>query len=85
MGEDARIEDAQAPKSARFELEGTADLASVAVVKNNRVAYETSAGSASLAGEYVDPAETRHTDSYYLRVLQEDGEMAWSSPIWITP
>jgi hypothetical protein len=23
-------------------------------------------------------------DYYYVRVIQQDGEMAWSSPIWVT-
>ena len=24
------------------------------------------------------------SDYYYVRVIQQDGEMAWSSPIWIS-
>jgi len=28
---------------------------------------------------------TRATDFYYVRVIQQNGQMAWSSPIWVEP
>ena len=31
-----------------------------------------------------DPADSRGTDFYYVRVIQRNGQRAWSSPIWIT-
>ena len=33
--------------------------------------------------EWLDKAEARSGDYYYLRVIQRDGHMAWSSPIWV--
>jgi hypothetical protein len=48
------------------------------------VVHTESSSTSSLAAEYVDTAETVGTDFYYLRVTQADGEMAWSSPIWLT-
>ena len=41
------------------------------------------------AGQYeimevlVDTARERDADYYYLRVRQENGQMAWSSPVWV--
>jgi hypothetical protein len=32
-----------------------------------------------------DPEPLEGTSRYYARVLQEDGHMAWSSPVWVTP
>jgi hypothetical protein len=32
---------------------------------------------------FVDEVLTKGRHWYYLRVIQEDGEMAWSSPIWV--
>ena len=33
---------------------------------------------------WTDPQPLDGTHYYYLRVLQTDGEIAWSSPIWVT-
>jgi hypothetical protein len=30
------------------------------------------------------PEPQKGTSWYYARVLQEDGNMAWSSPVWVT-
>jgi hypothetical protein len=41
-------------------------------------------GKAVFGFEYTD-AENKDKDAYYyVRVLQNDGEMAWGSPVWIT-
>ena len=32
---------------------------------------------------YTDRDDTRPGDSYYVRVRQVDGAMAWSSPFWV--
>jgi len=85
MGEEIQVEDASAPKSVRFQVEGTAPVKSVTVVKNNENVHEEGPHSASLAAEFIDKAPTTGTDFYYLRVIQEDGEMAWASPIWVSP
>lgn len=83
MGEEVRLDDPAAQKLVRFQVEGTARLASIAVVKNNRVVHEKSAKGDSLASEYLDTEATVGTDFYYLRIIQEDGEMAWASPVWV--
>jgi len=45
-------------------------------------------GLSSLGASAIDLAWTDHgntPDFYYVRVFQVDGEMAWSSPIWVAP
>ena len=37
-----------------------------------------------LSGEYRPPDHFRTAAFYYLRVTQENGQMAWSSPIWFS-
>jgi hypothetical protein len=32
---------------------------------------------------YLDNDDVNHGDYYYVRVKQQDGTMAWSSPIWV--
>jgi hypothetical protein len=45
-------------------------------------ALEVSGASGALDAEVSIPAEAG-VHAYYLRVVQRDGAMAWSSPIWI--
>ena len=35
--------------------------------------------------EFVDEREPKGTDWYYVRVVQTNGSIAWSSPIWLSP
>jgi len=45
-------------------------------------------GLSSLDASAIDLTWTDHSDTpafYYVRVFQVDGEMAWSSPIWVAP
>ena len=62
---------------------GTAPLSSVTVIKNNEDVHkwENPAHGADLTWE--DTGAARTGDYYYVRVTQEDDEMAWSSPVWL--
>jgi hypothetical protein len=40
-------------------------------------------GKAEYRGRWLDPQPSRGVHYYYVRVQQEDGELAWSSPMWI--
>jgi hypothetical protein len=64
---------------------GTAPLASVTIVKNNQdyVRIEGK-GRRELEFEYGQAVPPKDTDYYYVRVIQEDFEMAWASPIWVS-
>ena len=33
--------------------------------------------------EFTDRPKSEQTDWYYVRVLQSNGSLAWSSPIWV--
>ena len=34
--------------------------------------------------DWTEPADERRSGAYWVRVLQEDGAIAWSSPIFVT-
>lgn len=75
-------------------IHATAAVAKAEVIRNNRTIYET-VGGTDLAFEFEDrdpldaimlpPAEFSPAPFafYYLRVEQEDGHMAWASPVWV--
>ena len=63
---------------------GTAPVAKVHIVKNNRYIHSVEPNTKDVSFEFMDSAAEAGTNYYYIRVEQSDGELAWSSPIWIT-
>ncbi|MCB1213658.1 MAG: DUF3604 domain-containing protein [Chlamydiia bacterium] len=74
-------------------IAGTAPLKAVEIVRNGKVLHTLSSKTYHLTFEYDDleplaSAAIKNSGTnpfafYYLRVYQEDGHAAWSSPIWI--
>jgi hypothetical protein len=64
---------------------GTAPLAHVELLRHDRRGYTTAWSASSgeeAAFDFVD-SDTQGETFYYLRAEQEDGHLAWSSPIWL--
>ncbi|MEW5979623.1 MAG: DUF3604 domain-containing protein [Acidobacteriota bacterium] len=81
MGEE--IESKDAPHFA-IEVIGTGPIDVVTLVKNGVDHIQWPAGQREFKMEYGKTETPRDVDYYYVRVVQKDGEMAWSSPIWIS-
>lgn len=73
---------------------GTSALKTVEIIRNGKIIKSFECDSYSMSFTYDDMIELNKvaTDAkdkkppfvyYYLRVIQEDGHMAWSSPIWV--
>jgi len=70
-------------------VRGTGELAYIDVVRNNDDIHKHEADGESAVLEFVDdtlvdamaPGKPVY---YYLRVVQKDGNRAWTSPVWIT-
>ena len=61
---------------------GTCIIFKIEVVKNNGIIYRMKSNSPECSFSIDDIAE-RDEDFYYIRIIQQDTEMAWSSPIWV--
>lgn len=80
MGEDAAVR--SRPK-LRIRIEGTGPLQEVAIVRSNRIVFAGKPNGSSYRLDYTDAeAQPGAAHYYYVRVLQQDGQTAWSSPIW---
>lgn len=73
------------PRTIRARAAGTAPFVHVEIIKNNDVVYDSAQGDLETQFEYVDKTEICPNDYYYLRITQQDGNMAWSSPVWVDP
>jgi hypothetical protein len=75
---------ARTPPSFRVLVRGTAALKAVQVVKDGKTVYSTKPKQTTCWFDYQDQERARDAGShYYVRCEQQDGEYAWSSPIWV--
>lgn len=80
MGEEARI--SHAP---RFKLNiiGRKPIDTVEIVRNGEFIFTAKPARDRVTLEFTDAQFPAGEAYYYLRVKQTDGNLAWSSPIWI--
>jgi hypothetical protein len=66
-------------------LEGTSQFAKVVVVKDNEYVYSTQPDSDKVEFSWRDNSPSKGKSSYYyVRGEQDNGEIVWVSPMWIT-
>ncbi|MCD6318128.1 CehA/McbA family metallohydrolase, partial [Candidatus Aerophobetes bacterium] len=86
MGESLNLKNNKSRKISIF-VAGTAPIEKIEVLKNNRVAYVHPGYGSVENFDWIDNSVKELLswggEFYYVRVVQVDGEMAWSSPIWI--
>ncbi len=62
---------------------GTGAIKQIDLIKDRKFLYTSRPGTRSAAFEFTDKRSAPGESWYYVRVLQEDGQLAWSSPIWV--
>jgi hypothetical protein len=62
---------------------GTGAIQQVDIIKNRKFAYTARPGGKEANFDYTDEDFGAGDNYYYVRVLQEDGQIAWSSPVWV--
>jgi hypothetical protein len=68
----------------KFAVEGTASIKRITLVRNEADYKVWEPGNTRFADTFTDTAPLDGENRYYLRVEQADGNMAWSSPVWVT-
>jgi hypothetical protein len=62
---------------------GTGAIKQIDVIKNQKFAYTARPGAKEASFDFTDEDFGAGDNYYYVRVLQEDGQIAWSSPVWV--
>jgi hypothetical protein len=62
---------------------GTGAIKQIDVVKNQKFIYTARPGVKEASFDYTDQDFGAGDIYYYVRVMQEDGQIAWSSPVWV--
>lgn len=67
----------------KFNLDGTAEIKRVTLVRNELNYRQWEPKAKQFALSYTDDAPFAGENRYHLHVEQSDGNMAWSSPMWV--
>ena len=81
MGEE--LETTQTPR-LEIGVIGTTKIKQLDIIKNNKIVYTAHPDVQELSMTYTDQAAEPGESYYYVRVIQDDDNMAWASPIWVT-
>ena len=85
QGREWMMGDAFTAQSAVFhvKVQGTGPIESVEIISNGKFVYKTEPKAATAEFDYSDTAAGTGESWYYVRVMQMDRNMAWSSPMWV--
>jgi hypothetical protein len=72
------------PYALTVNVIGTGSIKRIDVIHNESYAYTVTPSSKTARFSYSDAHPANGENRYYVRVEQEDGNLAWSSPIWVT-
>jgi hypothetical protein len=71
--------------SLKVRLKGTSKFAKVVIVRDGKYVYSTSPNSESVEFSWRDNQPNKGKATYYyVRGEQDNGEIVWTSPLWIT-
>ena len=80
MGE---VIEAAAPPKLVVKIVGTDKITDVDLIKDGKFVFETKPNSNTVEFTYVDNNPGSGQSYYYVRAMQIDRNLAWSSPIWV--
>jgi hypothetical protein len=81
MGDEFRDAGGQPKLTAK--IVGTERIRQIELIRNNQFVYTIAPDKISADFTFIDKNPQPGESYYYLRVTQIDGNLAWSSPIWI--
>ena len=89
MGSIVQLKDPTLPREIRVDARGSDEIKKIEIVSNGHevvhVQQPSNRGTQDhMQFEWSDDRPTQQETYYYVRVTQRDGEMAWSSPVWVT-
>lgn len=80
MGEEFSTDE---PPRIDVRIIGTTKIQQIDIIKDNTFAYTAHPDVDEVTFAYTDSDIEPGTHYYYVRVIQEDNNMAWGSPIWV--
>ncbi|OGS22402.1 MAG: hypothetical protein A2252_02330 [Elusimicrobia bacterium RIFOXYA2_FULL_39_19] len=85
MGDVIKSDENSNIREIEAEVLGSSKILRLDIIKNNKEIYSLFNQGRDIKFKLTDAGAKKDTksDFYYLRILQDDNEMAWTSPIWV--
>ena len=80
MGEEART---GAAPELRLRVRAAAPIRRLELIRNQKILLARTPDSAAATLSYRDSSPAKGMNVYHVRLVQEDRQLAWSSPIWV--
>ena len=87
MGSELRLSSPDEKCHLQAEVYGTAKIEELTIIRNGQVLISNRPDCCDAQLSFVDSESLPEKNNgyyYYLRVKQQDGEMAWTSPVWVS-
>ncbi|MFQ6097766.1 MAG: hypothetical protein ACE5O2_08565, partial [Armatimonadota bacterium] len=83
MGSEIVVASATDVRTIYVKASGSADLETIEIIRGGESLDIFECRGREAEVEIEDAASIEGGTFYYVRVVQADGEMAWSSPVWV--
>jgi hypothetical protein len=83
MGDEITVSDSESSKVMEVEVHGTAPIDRIDIIRSNEVLRSYHPSQWDFEETFVDDGYSSGEDFYMVRVVQKDGNRAWTSPIWV--
>jgi hypothetical protein len=83
MGSEVTWSASSGPIPIALRAIGCDEIDRVEIVRNGEIVFSEQADDVFVQTVLQDPQPPAGRSWYYARILQEDGNMAWSSPVWV--
>jgi hypothetical protein len=71
------------PQPIRIKARGTGSIATIDIIRDSKVIHTVHPDHLEVEMEFLDPEMDRSRHYYYVRLLQKNGMIAWSSPFFV--
>jgi hypothetical protein len=77
------VQSADTPRILSWRVVGTSAIRRVDLLRNNETVQSWNGNGDDMTDTFRRDEVVSGTEWWYLRAIQEDGNLAWSSPIWV--
>jgi hypothetical protein len=84
MGSEVKWVGKKGPIPVALRALGSEDIEVIEIIRDGEMAYREKGEGVLALSSWKDTEPSPGTHWYYARVVQKDGNMAWSSPVWVT-
>lgn len=83
MGGEIKVVSSSSSRDIRVKVSGTSIINRIDIIRNGHIIHQRNPETIDFEMLYIDEEIMSSDSYYYVKIIQADEEMAWSSPIWV--